>query len=156
MFKKIILFLLIIVGCISKNNKDEFSPQKILSKYVEKSFNLKSIDERRELEQYLTDEALEIVRSMDSSAFEKNFLQKNREFISLKITSEQKNSETKYSIAYEITYYEKNANPLDNKISKNKVTNKKYAIFIKKDNKWYISDVKNLKTFIEHEDELSL
>lgn len=151
--KLLLLFTVFVVAGCNGTSKDS-TPQKILSEYVSRSFAVKGTPDKSKLLELTTGEVRKTIDSMDEQSFKNNFLEKNREFIGLKVRDERKLSEEKYSITYELTYQTK-ANVVDGTPSNDTVTNKKHAIFEKKEGKWLISEVKNLKTMIEHQNEIS-
>ncbi|MEW6055867.1 MAG: hypothetical protein AB1540_04560 [Bdellovibrionota bacterium] len=146
------LAVLILVGAIGCSTKSQMkdSPQKTLSDYVSRSFAIKNPEEKRTLLEFTTGKVKSTLEKLDDGSFKAHFIDKKREFISLKVKDERALGEGKFSVTYELTYLTKSSE------SENKITNKKHAVFVKEDGKWLISEVQNLKTFIEHENEMSL
>lgn len=135
-------------GCTSSKQALD-GPQQTLAQYVQKSFSLRSFSDRDELINLTTDEVKEVLEGMDEASFKEYFVASQRSFVSLKIKDERKLNEDKISVTYELTY------KTDKNGVKDTITNKKHAIFLRKDGHWLISKVTNLKTFIEHHNEIS-
>jgi len=140
--------LTLVSGC-HFGKKEEGSPQRILSDYVSRSFAVKDFGEKSRLVELTTGEVKEILDRLDEAAFKETFVDSRREFVHLKIKDERQLEPGKYSITYELAYVTKCDENVD------KVTNKKHAVFVNEEGKWRISSVQNLKTFIEHQNEIS-
>lgn len=137
------------VGSCNFGKKDDAGPQKTLSDYVSRSFAMKDFADRTRLLELTTGEVKETLEKLDEAAFKNYFVDSRREFLSLKIRDERQVDTDHYSITYELAYVTKRDENVD------RVTNKKHAVFLNQDGKWRISTVQNLKTFIEHQNEMS-
>lgn len=83
----------------------------------------------------------------DEALFTQAFVdQKILSTSSLRIRDERKTAPDRYSITYELAY--KSHTPKSDDV----VTVKKLAVITQdaKDSRWYIADVQNIKTFVEH------
>jgi hypothetical protein len=139
--------MVVIAGCTGKVGKD--TAQATLSEYIARSFALKSFEDRKKLEELTTGEVKTALDKMTEQEFKHTFQDEKRDFISMKIRDERKLAEDRFSITYELTYNNKT------QTSQDQVTNKKHALMVNEGGKWLISEVRNLKTFIEHQNELS-
>lgn len=153
MFRKTILVMvgaiaLFAAGC-TRSGIDKDSPEKTLSDYIGRSFTLTNFDEKEKLQELTTGEVKDTLDKLDADSFKRHFVDSKRKFVSLKIKDERKLDDDRYSITYELTYTSKSGE------SDDKVTNKKHAVFARQDGKWLISEVRNIKTYIEHQNELS-
>lgn len=150
MFRKIILIVsLTVVAACSKGGAKN-SPQTTLSEYISRTFAAKSAADRSRLLELTSGEARAMLESLSEAEFSESFVGHKREFLSLKIRDERKLGEDRFSITYELAYNDTAAE------SKGKVTNKKHALFTKQGETWLISEVRNIKTFIEHQNEMSI
>lgn len=131
-------------GCVGNGGKD--SPSSVLADYVSQGFSVKSVGDKTRLMNFATGEVRESLASLNETSFKEKFVDAKRTFVSLKIKDERKVTTDQHSITYELTY---------TLPSSEKVTVKKHALFVKENNKWLISQVRNIKTFIEHQNELS-
>lgn len=154
MLHKFLIILIFLVGCTKTTQE---SPQKVLTTYVSSSFAINSISDKNKLIGLTTGEVREALEKLDEDSFKNYFIDSKKEFLSLKIKDERKLSDVRYSITYEITYISKSSLPsaLGGGQTTDKVTNKKHALFTNQAGRWFISEVKNLKTFIEHQNELT-
>lgn len=141
------LLAVVVFGCTQNTQKD--SPQKTLSEYVARSFAIKSLEDKAKLLELTTGEVKTTLEKLDENSFRHYFIDGKKQFIALKVRDERKLDAERYSITYELTYVN------DSSESKDKVTNKKHALFVSQNGKWVISEVRNLKTFIEHQNEMS-
>lgn len=147
LFLRISPFVVLLIGCNFFSGPDKDSPQGVLKEYIARTFALKSFSEKSRLLELTTGEVKEALEKLDSESFTKHFLESKKELMSMKLRDERKISDDRYSITYELSY--------SSKPSDDQVTIKKHALFEKKDGKWFIAEVKNLKTYIEHQNELS-
>lgn len=143
----ILVSVFMLVSCTKKQTSG--TPQAVLTDYIQKSFNIKNTADKTNLIKMTVGEVKNILENLSDEEFARTFINVKKEFISLKIRDERRLSDERHSITYEITYLKHIQD------SDNKVTIKKHAVFEKKDGTWLIAEVKNLKTFIEHQNELS-
>lgn len=137
------------------------TPQRTLADYVALSFSIKSFTEKEKLEKLSSGAVHESLEKMNEEQFKEQFASSDRTFVALKIKDERKLGEDRYSITYEITYRsnaapQSGSDPVAADGFQGTVTNKKHAVFTKKDDQWLISEVQNLKTFIESKNEMNL
>ena len=144
-FLIVIFATLLVISCTRKTL--DKSPQNTLSDYVTQTFAIQSSSDKQKLLEFTTGEVRKTLDNLDSNEFVRNFIEQKKQFISLKIKEERRLSENRRSITYEISYL--------NQISNARITIKKLALFEKQGEKWLVSEVKNVKTFIDHQNELS-
>lgn len=144
----VVLSIVFVAGCF-KFGTDKESPQGTLSEYISRSFAIKAVEEKARLIELTSGEVRGVLESMAPDAFKRYFIDSKREFVSMKIKDERKLAENRYSITYELSYINTSSE------SKDQVTNKKHAIIILDGSHWRIDEVRNLKTFIEHQNEIS-
>lgn len=154
MFRKLSIMLALLVAFGCTKHDDKASPQTTLSDYVSRSFGMKAPGDKTRLMELTTGQVKDTLEKMDDASFRQNFVEAKKEFVALKIRDERKLSDTKYSITYELTYQTTKPSPEGE--LKDKVTNKKHALFVNEGGKWLISEVHNIKTFIEHQNELHI
>lgn len=151
------LAIVAIAGCTKGN--DLSTPKGVLKEYVETTFALKDISEVEKLKKLTTGTAAQELDNLskDQELFEKSFKSQKNVFQSMKIRDERKVSEDRYSITYELSYKNHTSesplgseSPFKVQAADNEVTTKKHAIFVKENNSWRISEVQNLKTFVDH------
>jgi hypothetical protein len=143
-----VFFILCASACTTRHYEQN-SPQGVLSEYISRSFSVSGTADKAKLIEMTTAEVKNALEKLDDESFKKYFLQEKKQFLSMKIKDERKITDEKYSITYELTYLNTSS------ISKDKVTNKKHALFEKNSGKWLISEVRNIKTSIEHQNDLS-
>lgn len=159
--KRNVLLLLATVFIFScTKGPNQGTPQRTLADYVSLSFAIKSFSEKGKLEKMTTGPVHESLEKMSELQFHEQYSSSDRSFVSLKVKDERKLAEDRYSITYEITYRSKSGTPTGSDpvaaaSFQGLVTNKKHAVFVKKDDQWLISDVQNLKTFIESQNEMT-
>lgn len=150
-----LIFIMTLISCTNKMASQPNSPQHTLSEYVSRSFGVTAQIDKNKLLELTTGEVKKAIESLSDAQFRSNFLESKREFKSLKIKDERKVSDSEYSITYEISF-SKSSPGIDTKeVAIDLITNKKNAIFVKAGDHWLISEVKNLKTYIEHQNEMS-
>ena len=157
MSRNIFVFLLLAAlmsGCTKSSQKLD-APEKVLSEYVARSFAMKSLDDRDKLAQLSTGQVKGELQKLDTATLQRYFVNSKKTFVSLKIRDERKLSPDRVSITYELTYMNDIPKTSNFPESRDKVTNRKHAIFVRENGGWLISEVRNEKTYIEHQNALS-
>lgn len=152
MFSKrgfIVILCLGLTAC-TRNSGGPEDPKRRLSEYISRSFAVKNLEDRQELAIFLTGEAKTRLLAWSEDQFRAAFIESKRQYIKLLITEMKSISPTEVRITYELTYVDQG------KGHDAKVTNKKLCQMIKDQDKWYISDVHNIKEWVEYQNELSL
>lgn len=143
------LLLLAAFGCTTKSVPSD-DPKEVIKSYITKSFSIKSISERKELEKFLTGEAKTRMSAWSEAQFYRAFVEVKREFGKLLFKETKEVSSTELNVVYELSYIDQNRG------HDAKVTQKKMATLIGKDGQWFIENVRNLKETVEFRNELAL
>ncbi|MBL7716000.1 MAG: hypothetical protein JNL01_11090 [Bdellovibrionales bacterium] len=141
---------LIMVAACSKGPDVSGDPKKMLESYIEKSFSIRSVDDRKDLAQYLSGETQRKLLAWSDDQFRLAFIETKRVFQKLLVREIKKLSAAEVSITYELVYLDQNRG------KDAKVTSKKLASLLLQDSKWTISEVKNIKEVVEYRNEMSL
>ncbi len=126
-----------------------------MAEYISKSFSVKKLSERDELIEFLKGDVKNRLLSWSDEQFREAFIDSKREFLKLVILESKVISETEVEMTYELIYLDRGRG-IDGKEHLAKITNKKLCQIVLDQNQWYISDVKNIKELIEHQNELAL
>ena len=153
MINLIVLVLFVLLSACTGSKTAQNGPQKTLTEYVEKSFAVKAINDKKDLLNLTTGEVKKLLEGIDEKSFLDQFLHSKRSFVALRVKDERKMNDTKYTITYELVFNEQ-SNDSKNP-NKSQVTSKKYALFELESGVWKISEVRNLKTLIEHQNEMT-
>ncbi len=145
----LLLALLISTGCTKKTNSGK-EPQDILAEYVSLTFSIGAVSDKEKLLNLTANEVKESLSKINDLEFKRIFIDSKRTFNSLKLIDKRQISDDKISFTYELAYTDKSQE------KEAKVTNKKICNIIKVDGSWKISEVQNIKTFIENTEGLSL
>ncbi|MCM0604715.1 MAG: hypothetical protein KA715_01355 [Xanthomonadaceae bacterium] len=143
------LLIIIVAGCTSKSTHIG-DPKMVLKEYIQKSFSIKNINERKELEKFLVGEAKTRMSAWSEAQFYRAFVEVKREFGSLLFRETQEINANELNVVYELSYVDQNRG------HDAKVTQKKMATLINRDGHWLIESVRNLKETVEFRNELAL
>jgi len=125
-------------------------PKKQLTNYISKSFAIRSLDDRKDLLDFLAGETKERLRTWSDDQFRQAFIDSKREFIKLAIVDMKKQSPEEANITYELTY-------LDQERGKDaKVTARRLARMREEGGRWLIQEVRNVKELVEFRNEMAL
>ncbi|WP_419173354.1 hypothetical protein [Halobacteriovorax sp.] len=140
---KVLIFCLLLIGCQSNN-----SPEGVLKSFIEKRLNDKiSVDD---LEDYLTGDLLE--EYTQALGEDPNKLNESNEFSDSRFKIVYKNcSGDECSITYTLSY-EADATTEESKRDVS-ISVKKIALIVKRDEKWFISNISDVKSFYEFKEE---
>ncbi|MGE0614295.1 MAG: hypothetical protein AB7P04_01530 [Bacteriovoracia bacterium] len=125
-------------------------PKNRLKEYIHKTFNVRSVDERKDLMSYLVGDAKTRLETWSDDQFELAFMSKKRQNPVLVFKETRKASDDEVNITYEINYSDRVNN------SEAKVTNKKICYLVRQKDDWFIRECRNLKELIEYQNEMSL
>ncbi len=149
----LVIFVLVFLttACQEKFRvKVEGKPREIIRAYIEKSFNVKKISDRKDLQAYLTGETKKRLVAWSDDQFRKAFLDTKRKFLRLSFKEVKGVSENEVTVTYEIAYLDQGRE------HEARVTNKKLSYLSRINGKWKIREVKNIKELIEFKNEMSL
>ncbi len=151
MWRKCCLVMSVLAACSPSGNKGFTNdPRETLKRYIEKSFSIKSVSERRELEDFLTGDAKARLASWSPGQFEDAFLKSKKQFSKLSFSDLKAVSPTEAHLTYDLSFDEESGGV------RTKVTNKKACQMTLRDGNWFIRECKNIKQLVEYTDELSI
>lgn len=150
-----LLLILSVLASCSPQPQGQDDPKRRLNDYISQSFAIKNVQDRHDLSAFLSGEAKTRLDSWSDDQFRQAFIDSKRQFIKLAFKEFKPVSPEEVSVTYELTYQTSYADH-QGKSHDAKITNKKLAQMVRKDNKWLISDVRNLNELVEYKDEMSL
>jgi hypothetical protein len=135
--------ILSFTACTKEKTVDLDKPEKVLKAYIEDRFNnVKSTGDRGKLVRYTTGKVKTFLEKMTDQEFTEKFLSTNMTLKRYRVITKKSTGDGKAQVTYEIAMETANGD------SKDKVSNKKVAVFDQVSDDWLISEVKNLKTTI--------
>jgi hypothetical protein len=143
-----------LVSCTKYSSQTE-DPKRRLTEYISRSFSVKSPEDKTQLLNYLTGEVKDRLSSWSDDQFREAFLDSKREFLKLSFREVKSISDHETQITYELSYMD-SGKPKEGQRHPSKVTNKKLCRLVLEQNKWFITEVKNIKELVEYQNELSL
>ncbi len=132
----------------SKNGIDD--PKHRLTDYISKSFAVQGPQDREAMAGFLSGDAKNRLLSWSDDQFRAAFIESKRQFVKLLVREIKNVSPKEVSLTYELTYLDQS------KGKDTKVTNKKLAQMVLDQNRWFITDVHNIKETVEYRNEMSL
>lgn len=147
----ILLAAVMTLGGCSKNDRMQ-APRDTIAEYVSRAMAIKTPEDKNKLAELVAGKAAVALKEMNDEQFKEYFIDTSRTFLGLKLRDERAVSETKHSITYELSYKSKSPGG-----SEDLITLKKHASLEKSEGgRWLITEVQNLKTNIEHQNEFAL
>ena len=140
--------LVIGVGCTPKG--DGSTPIETLKSYIEISFNAKSLDDKRKMEELLTGDTKQRLISWSDEQFIRAFVETRRKFDSIKILESKKVSDQETALTYELAFQEGEGD------KRAKILQRKLCIVVMEQSLWRIREVRSIRESIEYLKELSL
>lgn len=135
-------------GC-SPRGQGADDPKRRLTDYVQKTFNVKDVQDRETLAGYMIGDARSRLSSWSDEQFRQAFIDARRTFVRLLVSEIKSVSGKEVNITYELTYLDQNRG------KDAKVTNKKLAQMVQDNGKWFISEVRNIKETVEYRNEMT-
>ncbi|HUP57417.1 MAG TPA: hypothetical protein VM598_08195 [Bdellovibrionota bacterium] len=126
-------------------------PKARLTEYISHSFSVKGAGDRDTLAGYLSGDARARLLAWSDDQFVQAFTGTKRQFLKLAIKENKALGENQVNITYEVTYLDQSKGQGHSA----KVTTKKLAELTKVEDKWLISEVRNIKEMIEYQNEIS-
>ncbi|MFN7686086.1 MAG: hypothetical protein ACK5QT_11830 [Oligoflexia bacterium] len=143
------LWLALSAGCSTRQAGFD-NPKTVLQDYISESFNVESIQDRDGLLRYLTGSAKNRLAAWSDEQFQAAFIKSRRQLIKLEFVDLKNPNPNEAGITYELTYLDQNRG------QDAKVIHRKAAQLIRREDRWLISEVRNLKEMIEYKNEMSL
>ncbi len=141
--------LLTLSACTSGREGRE-DPKRLLTDYISRSFAVRTVEDRRELLDFLTGDAKARLAAWSDEQFKQAFVETRKQFIKLRIQEVKNTSASEASITYELTFLDQT------KGQDARVTNKKLAQLRQDQGRWFIAEVRNIKELVEYRNEMSL
>lgn len=138
-----------ICGC-TRQEAITANPKQRLTDYINKSFSVKRVEDRKELEAFLTGGAKMRLSAWSDDQFMEAFIDKKREVPNLKILESRDISSKEVAITYQVSFIDRTAG------KNTRVTTKKMADLIMENGIWLIQKVQSIKMLVEYQDELAL
>ena len=142
------LSLLVLSGCTQEKNDD--TPAKALENYIQISFNAKSLDDKKKLEDLLTGDTRQRLATWSDEQFLKAFVESKKKFEGLKILESKKVNDHESALTYELSYQEGGPE------KPAQITQRKLCSMISQGGNWKIKEVRSIRESIEYLKELSL
>lgn len=139
---------LVLHSCTKTQKAD--SPEAALSSYVTTALGAKSLADKKKMTELSTGEALAYMNAMSDEDFKKRFLDSKMEFVNMKTKDLRQENNGDVSLVYELSF--KEGKPGTGMVQ----TNKKIAYLTKEGDAWKIKATKNLKSFVEIKEELTI
>lgn len=143
------LIMVVLFGCTTKQQPNG-DPKQVIKEYIQKSFSIKTINERKDLEKFLVGEAKTRMSAWSEAQFYRAFVEVKREFGNLVFKETKDISPAEMNVVYELSYIDQNRG------HDAKVTQKKMAKLVSQEGRWLIESVRNLKETVEFRNELAL
>jgi len=143
------------LGACTPKQEGQEDPKRRLNEYISQGFAVRSVQDRAQLVSYLTGDAKTRLESWSEEQFRQAFIDSKRQFIRLAFKEIKNVSADEVGITYELTYEADYADP-EGIAHGAKITNRKLAQLVHKDNQWLISDVRNIREVVEYKDEMTL
>ncbi len=142
--------LLTALSACSKHGKED-NPRTVLENYIKVAIRSTNEQDKKDLEEYFTGEALKKIKSMTDEEFLKRLVEPKYKFVRFEAKDLRQESTDKVSILYELIYDRKN------KKDNARMTVRKIAYLIRNKAKmWKITNTRNIKTFVEVKKSLSV
>lgn len=159
----VVMALLGFAAC-TKDMPAPTSPEATLERYVKLAFAAKSKEVRGDLLKLTDGDAKMWLESLSDEDFQKQFVDNQMQFLSLKTRDKREDKNGDVSLVYELEFKDgKGPKPLDPNEpqamtpSAAVYSTKKIAFLTKtKEGEWRVKATKNVKTFIERKDDLAV
>jgi hypothetical protein len=142
------LSLLFAGGCSTRVIDN--TPAKVLESYIQISFNARSAEDKKKLQELLTGDTLTRLAAWSDEQFEKAFVETKKKFEGLKVLDNKKLGDNEVVLTYELAYQE---GPADRTAE---ITQRKLCTVVLVDGNWKIKEVRSIRESIEYLKELSL
>ena len=144
----------LVSGCVflsaCTQSPGDTTPAKVLENYIHLSFNVKSIDDKRKMEELLTGDTKAKLAAWSPEQFNRAFVEAVKKFERLKILESKKISDQEYALTYELSYQD---GPSEKTAE---VTQRKLGTIVQEEGTWKIKEVRSIRESIEYLKEFSL
>lgn len=142
------ILLLVLSACTSR--VEDQTPTKTLESYIEASFNVKGIEDKKKMEDLLTGDTKQRLAVWSEEQFLKAFVETKKKFSSLKVLENKKVSDKESALTYDLSYQEGEGDKAA------QITQRKLCTLVNLDGGWKIKEVRSLRESIEYLKEFSL
>lgn len=144
----LVLVFMCLTSCTEKT--DDQTPGKTLESYIQASFNVKGVEDKKKMEDLLTGDTKQRLSVWSDEQFLKAFVETKKKFGSLKILENKKVNEQEVALTYELSFREGEKEKLA------QITQRKLCTLVFQDGGWKIKEVRSQRESIEYLQELSL
>lgn len=159
MYSLLLIVVVFIGGCL-KSVYYAGDPKGVITEYVSKSFSIQKLEDKKILAEFLTGDVKNRFLDWSDEKFQSEFINSKRDLLKLSFKEERVISSIEVQVTYEVVYLDRGKPQSTLKIAENshisKITSKKLCQMVFNQEKWLIADVKNIKEFIEYQNQLSL
>ena len=132
------------------NDRIDDTPAKALENYIQISFNAKTAEDKKKLEDLLTGDTRERLAKWSDEQFLKAFVESKKKFENLKILENKKVNDHEVALTYELAYQEGGPE------KPAQITQRKLCSVVSQNGDWKIKEVRSIRESIEYLKELSL
>ena len=148
---KLTFVLMLMVGLMSCTEKaDDQTPAKTLESYIQASFNVQGVQDKKKMEDLLTGDTKQRLSVWSDEQFLKAFVETKKKFGSLKVLENKKVNDQEVALTYELSFREGEKDKLA------QITQRKLCTMVFQDGGWKIKEVRSQRESIEYLQELSL
>jgi hypothetical protein len=148
-FARILALSVVLFACTP--DVVDSTPAKVLESYIQISFNVQSVADKKRMEDLLTGDTKNRLVSWSDDQFMKAFQTAQKKFDTLKTLETKKVNDHEVALTYELSYTE---GPADKTAQ---ITQRKLATIVQEDGGgWKIKEVRSIRESIEYLKELSL
>ena len=141
---------IVFAGAACTPKKKPESPEAVLQAYVTTAINAKSGSDKGRLYEFTTGLALKRLQDMPEEEFVNSLVKPEFKFVHFSTRDLREEANGSVSVVYELVFESKAGD------SGAKVTNRKIAYMKKDSGSWKIEDTRNIKSFVEVKDGLSV
>jgi len=141
------IFMFLQLSCTKKELSSD--PKGRLKEYIEKSFHIRRVSDKKILAGYLTGQAKRRLESWSDDQFAAAFIDRKRENPKFKLKDFKKQSADEVNITYELSFTSLDQNEA-------KVINRKSCQLVNLDDAWYIKKCRNIKQVVEYREAIEV
>ena len=145
-----VMIVVLFLGSACTRDDQNKSPIKVLEKYIEISFNAKSVEDKRKMEELLTGDTKTRLASWSDEQFIRAFVETKRKFQSIKVLENKKVNGDETAVTYELSFQE------GENEKKVQISQRKLCVIVTEGDVSKIKEVRSIRESIEYLKELSL